>query len=129
MTSVLALLITVFPSEKWMREGMKKVSAQTSLLVYFVRNAQRRPFDPFFLRRKPSYPLWRDVADPAFLQQAGVEEAAAGLRSTVAAAFAISPLGADPGAALRHHHGAAAHQQDRHPAVQRCLLGDARPEA
>jgi len=34
------------------------------------------------------------VADPAFLQQAGVEEAAAGLRSTVAAAFAISPLGA-----------------------------------
>lgn len=42
-----------FPSEKRMREGLKKASAQTPLLGYFVRNAQRRSFDPFFLRGKP----------------------------------------------------------------------------
>src|SRR3989337_3741718 len=53
-----------------MREAMKKVSPKTPLLGYFVGNAQRRSFDPFFLRRKPPYPLRRDVADPALLQQA-----------------------------------------------------------
>lgn len=55
-----------------MREAMKKASPQTPLLGYFVGNTQRRSFDPFFLRRKPPYPLRRDVADPAFLQQAWV---------------------------------------------------------
>ena len=53
---------------------------QTSPMGNFVSRAQRSPKNRCFLRGNAHYPLRRDVADSAFLQQTGFEAFASALR-------------------------------------------------
>src|ERR1039457_6876992 len=82
----------------------KIVPAQTSPMVRFVPHAKRRPKNRCFLRGNAHYPLRRDVADSAFLQQAEVAVSAAEAHFFWPAQFRLPPQRTDFGAALRHDH-------------------------
>src|ERR671910_3689837 len=118
--------IVNFQSVKNCNWGYKTSVTQTPLLGYFVSHAKRSSISPFFLRREPSYPLWWNVAHPAFLQHAAAATPDPTLCQREWPHQHVSPCRADCGSALHDHYGTAPYQQDRHPSIQRRFSGNAR---
>ena len=121
MRTFLVIQVANLQSVKICNWGGKSLVAQMPLIGYFVPDAQRNPKIPFLFRGNAPYTLRWNVVDPTILQKA---EAALAYGQAVANCD-LSPSRTDCGPALRNHYGAAPHQQDRHPSIQRRFSGDA----
>ncbi len=103
----------------------KKLLTQSVHFGRFVSRAQKRQKCPIFLRGNSSYPLRRDVVDSAFLQPVETPTPAAKVHFDPSPDIFLSSFRTPFVAFVRRHHGPAPHQQDRYPAIQRRVPGDA----
>ncbi len=99
--------------------------AENSLKGHFVPYAKRIAKISFYLRRNSSHTLRRNVADPAFLQQAPASLVAAEAYSHTFPQRRLSSFRIDSGLELRNHYGPPQDQQNRDFAIQRSIPGNA----
>src|SRR3990167_6709500 len=114
-----------FHREKHILRGREKALTQKPFLRYFVCDEKNDANCSVFIQGIGAESFWWDVVNSAFLQPTTSEEAASGVRPNRMSKRKLSPFGAHLGFDLRHHYGTAAYQQDRDPAIQRGLLGNA----
>ena len=113
------------PTKKCYNKGQINSVSETSLKGYFVTHAKRYQKSLFFLRRNAYYPLWWHVVNSAFLQQAQISSFAQEIYSDLPEKFRLPSLRTDFGFGLCRHYGTSANQQDRNPAIQWRLFGNA----